>query len=50
MQDFSENGYELAGLEQPVDIRDDDQAIVEAVDQFVLILKHFRTCAQGGWW
>ena len=35
MQDFSENGYEVAGLEQPVDISDDDEAILETVDQFV---------------
>ena len=35
VQDFSENGYEVAGLEQPVDISDDDEAIVETVDQFV---------------
>ena len=36
VQDFSENGYEVAGLEQPVDISDDDEAIVETVGQFVL--------------
>ena len=35
MQDFSGNEYEVAGLEQPVDISDDDEAIVETVDQFV---------------
>ena len=33
VQDFSENGYEVAGLEQPVDISDDDEAIVETVGQ-----------------
>ena len=41
MEDFSENGYEVACLEQPVDISDDDEAIVEIVDQFV-----FRACTQ----
>ena len=35
MQDLSETGHEVAGLEQPVDISDDDEAIVETVDQFV---------------
>ena len=35
LPDFSENGYELAGLEQPVDITYDDETIVETVDQFV---------------
>ncbi len=31
MQDFSEHGYEVAGLEQPVDISDDDEAVAEIV-------------------
>ena len=35
MQDSSENAYGLAGLEQPVDISDGDEAIIETVDQFV---------------
>ncbi len=36
MQNFSENGYEVAGLEQPIDISDDDEAVAEIVDQFVI--------------
>ncbi len=36
MQNFSENGYEFAGLEQPIDISDDDEAVAEIVDQFVI--------------
>ena len=35
MQDFLENGYEVAGLEQPIDISDDDEAVAEVVDQVV---------------
>ncbi len=27
MQDFSENGYEVVGLQQPIDITDDDEAV-----------------------
>ncbi|DBB13157.1 TPA: hypothetical protein ACH3X3_004911 [Trebouxia sp. C0006] len=34
VQDFSENGYEVAGLEQPIDISDDDDEAV--ADQFVI--------------
>ena len=36
--DFSENGYEPAGhgLQQPIDISDDDEAVAEIVDQFVV--------------
>ncbi len=33
VHDFSENGYEVAGLEQPIDISDDDEAVAEIVDQ-----------------
>ena len=36
MQDFSENGYEAAGLEQPIGINDDDEAVAKIVDQFVI--------------
>jgi len=36
VQNFSENGYEFAGLEQPIDISDDDEAVAEIVDQFVI--------------
>ena len=38
MQDFSENGYEAAGLdlEQPIGISDDDEAVAKIVDQFVV--------------
>jgi len=36
VQNFSENGYEVAGLEQPIDISDDDEAVAEIVDQFVI--------------
>jgi hypothetical protein len=36
MQDFSENGYERVGLQQPIDIIDDDEAVAEIVDQFVI--------------
>jgi len=35
VQDFSENGYEVAGLEQPINISDDDEAVAEVVDQVV---------------
>ena len=37
VQDFSENGYEVAALEQPIDIMisDDDEAVAEVVDQVV---------------
>ena len=31
VQDFSENGYEVAGLEQPIDISDDDETLAEVV-------------------
>jgi hypothetical protein len=33
VQDFSERGYEVAGLEQPIDIDidDDDEAVAETV-------------------
>ncbi len=37
--DFSENGYEVAGLQQPIDISDDDhhdEAVAETVDQIVI--------------
>ena len=27
VQDFSENGYEVVGLQQPIDITDDDEAV-----------------------
>ena len=33
VHDFSESGYEVAGLEQPIDISDDDEAVAEIVDQ-----------------
>ena len=36
MQDFSENVYEAAGLEQPIGISDDDEAVAKIVDQFVV--------------
>ena len=36
VQEFSENGYEVAGLEQPIDISDDDEAVAEIVGQFVI--------------
>ncbi len=39
VQDFSENGYEVAGLQQPIDITDDDhhdEAVAETVDQSVI--------------
>ena len=36
MQDFSENGYEFAGVEQPIDTSDADEAVAEIVDQFVI--------------
>ncbi len=29
MQDFSQHEYEVAGLEQPIDIGDDDEAVDE---------------------
>ena len=48
MQDSSENGYELAGLEQPVDINDDDEAIVETVDQFVFQNMYTEVVNVGG--
>ena len=35
VQDFSENGHEVAGLQQPIDISD-DEAVAEIVDQFVV--------------
>ncbi len=35
VQAFSENGYEVAGPEQPIDISD-DEAVAEIVDQFVI--------------
>ncbi len=31
MQDFSEHGHEVAGLEQPIDISDDDETVAEIV-------------------
>ena len=31
MQHFSEHGYEVAGLEQPIDISDDDEAVAAIV-------------------
>jgi len=31
----AENGYEVAGLQQPLVISDDDEALAENVDQFV---------------
>ena len=36
MQDFSENGYEVAGLKEPIGINDDDEAVAKVVDQFVI--------------
>ena len=36
MKEFSENGYKRAGLQQPIDISDDDEAVAEIVDQFVI--------------
>ncbi len=36
MQDFSESGYEVAGLEQPIDSSDDEEAVGGTVDQFVI--------------
>ena len=39
MQDFSENGHEVAGLQQPIEISNDDhhdEAVAEIVDQFVI--------------
>ncbi len=35
---ISESGYECAGLQQPIDISNDDElkAVAEIVDQFVL--------------
>ena len=48
LQDSSENGYELAGLEQPVDISDDDEAIVETVDQFVFQNMYTEVVNVGG--
>ena len=36
VQDFSENGYEVAGLKQPIYISYDDQAVAEFDDQFVI--------------
>jgi len=36
VQDFLENGYEVAGLEQPIDNNDADEAVAEIVAQFVI--------------
>ena len=39
VQDFSENGHEVAGLQQPIEISNDDhhdEAVAEIVDQFVI--------------
>ena len=31
VQEFGENGYEVAGLEQPIDINDNNEAVAEIV-------------------
>ena len=46
VQDFSENGYEVAGLEQPIDISDDDEAVAEVVDQ--VVFQNMYTEVVGG--
>ena len=48
MQDFSEHGYEVAGLEQPIDISDDDEAVAEIVDQFVIQNMYTEVVSGGG--
>ncbi len=36
VQNFSQNGYEVAGLKQPVDSSDDDEVVAEIADHFVV--------------
>jgi hypothetical protein len=45
----SEDGYEVAGLEQPIDINDDDdEAVAEIVDQFVVQILNMYTEVVSG--
>ncbi len=46
----SEDGHEVAGLEQPIDINDDDddEAVAEIVDQFVIQILNMYTEVVSG--